>query len=428
MLIHAIAAVALIVAAAPLAAAQTFGPSSVRQRAPVITIERPERAAEPAPPQPTGRGDVCADAYYSALEPLRTGRGAVLANLLRAMRATDSDLPGKWQVPAPPIGKPKPPPKPERVCVETKELPGKAPRCVRYETRQSVVPPDVVARIAPSADEARILRALEDFVQARGALPDVSVNGRQTYLVQRIAQDVHSYATQPRHPNICAGSREVLEFYGSQLTPIKRRLDDLQAVAKQAVPLAAQRVRAIAVTEMRLYDKAVADAAKVEEQRAKLVEIHKAAVTKYAEAAAVLPAGTPPPALLAEPVLPPVPPLPMKPNGPAKLEDYAVVGLPSLVAEALRPMLPQTIITEIVDEKIQVKMFTRARTALLDPQVAVANVLAEVREVSLMALRLLEARVYADLYASRYKELDGALGSAMTDLRAAQSSSCTCRE
>jgi hypothetical protein len=167
---------------------------------------------------------------------------------------------------------------------------------------------------------------------------------------------------------------------------------------------------------------------------------HKAAVEKAAEAAAAIakqasaagttaqPATTPAAAAIPEPTLPPVPPLPPKPNAPARLEDYGIVGLPSLVSEALRPLLPQPLITEIANEPVPVKMFVRARTALLDPALAVGGVNADVRDAALMALRLLEARVYVDLYVNRFKDLDAVLTGAIADLRAAQASSCTCRD
>jgi hypothetical protein len=431
-------AAAAVLISTSLASAQTFGPSSARPRpapAPVETPAGNSNTRAPLTPPNALTGNACADAYYTALEPVRTGRGAVLGNLVKALRTTDPDLPGRWSVSAPASGKAKPPPKPERICAETKDVPGKAPRCVRYELKQPVIPPDVTAKLPPTADEVRVLKSVDDFVASRGALPDVGPNGRQLFVIQRVSQDIRNYVTQPRHPNMCAGSDELIEFYSSQLTPLKKRLEDLTATAALAPKLAAVRVRNVAVAEVKVYDKAAADTARIEEQRTRLLDAHKVAVAKAAEvaaaAAAVLPAGappTPPPAPLAEPTLPVSLTLPTKPTGPARIEDYAVVGLPSLVVEALRPLLPVSVVAKIAEEPVAVRMFDKARTALLDPTLVNATANSDVREASLMALRLLEARVYADRYVARYRELDAALFGAMTDLKAAQAASCVCRD
>jgi hypothetical protein len=394
------------------------GPPSARTSAPVI-------AANPAP---SAAFAACSETYYRALEPLRTGRGAVLAGLHRALRTPDPELPGKWQISAPPTGKQKPPPKPERVCVETKESPGRAPRCIRFETKQPVIPPDIVARLPATPEEARVLKSIGDFIEAKGALPDVGNNGRHNFLVQRIAQDIRLYATQPQHPNLCAGSTEIIEFYSGQAAPLKKRYDEVTAIAKQAKDLAAVRVRAIAVAEVKIYDKAAAEAAKVEDQRVKLLEAHAAALAKAVEAAAALPVGTTPQAPPSAPTLPVVPPVPPRPNGPAQATDYAVVSLTSLLSEALRPLLPMAKVKEIADEPLPTKAFVKARAALLDPETPASPAAPEVKDAATMALRLLEARVYGDLYVARFKDLDVALSSTLADLRKAQSTSCTCRE
>ncbi len=397
------------------------------------------RNAPPAPPPLTSSGPnssdlasaQCAASYHQALEPLRRDRAPGLGDLLRKVRAAEADLPGRWLYSAQLFQKAKPQKqtKPERICVETKEVRGQE-RCARYDFKPvPPPPPEITTKAPPGAEELRHLKLLSDVVDGRGAVPDVSANGKQTFLVQRLAQDLRLYVSQPATPVLCAGAGELIEFYSGQIAPVKRRHEELKAAAKKLAELAATRTRDIAVTEGRLYDAALAAVKVIEQARAKAEQAHAAAVAAQAAEAAKAPPGTPAPTPIPAPTLPLVPTLPAKPATPATLTDYAVISLPSQVGEALRPLLPANLVAEFVAERDPMVMLARAQKAILDPDIKPATGPAiEVRDAAIAALRLHEARLYADRYAIRYGEIDTLLTATIAETKAAHGKSCVCRD
>lgn len=376
-----------------------FGTSAFAQQpkgasTPVPTLAQPSRAIERTPEQ-------CAAAYHLALEPARRERAPALGDLMRKLRVADADLAGKWLF-AQQLFQKKPTrqPKPERTCVETKEF-REVARCVRFDIKPPPPPPpEIASKLPPGAEDLRLMKTMADFVESRGSVPDVSANGRQTFLVQRLAQDLRLYVSQPATPVLCAGAPELMEFYAGQLVPLKKRLDDLQVLAKKLRETAAARTRDVAVTEVRLYDAAVAAQPSTE-----------GAVSTAAPSAAV------------------AQPLPPKPAAPAALADYAVTSFPAQLAEALRPLLPATLVSEITAEREPMAMFTRSRKALLDPEIKPPTAPSiEVRDAAIAALRLHEARVYADRYVMRYREIDVALSATLANIKSAHGGACTCND
>lgn len=398
-------AMGLVLAASAVAG---FGASALAQQPKAA----PATAAPTPPPRPIERtSEQCAAAYHQALEPTRRERAPGLGDLVRKLRTAEADLPGRWLF-ANQLFQKKParPTRPERICIETREIRG-VDRCVRYDIKPPPPPPpEIATKAQPGAEDVRLLKAVADLVEGRGAIPDVSANGRQTFLVQRLSQDLRNYVTQPATPVLCAGAPELLEFYGSQSLPLKKRLEDIQAVAKKLKETAAARTRDIAVTEARLYDAAIAAAKAIEESRAR------------ASAAQPTPEGAATPAVVSAT-------LPPKPAAPAALADYAVTSFPAQVAEALRPLLPAALVAEIAAVPAPMAMLAKAQKALLDPEIKPPTAPAiDVRDAAIAALRLHEARAYADRYASRYAEIDSALSAALRDIKAAHGGACTCKD
>ncbi len=373
----------------------------------------------------------CANAYHQALEPLRRDRAPALADLVRKARAADADLPGRWLYSAKLFQKAKPlkPAKPERICVETRDVRGQE-RCVRFDFKPlPPQPPEIATKAQPSAEDLRYLKLLNDTVEGRGAVPDVSANGRQTFLVQRLAQDLRLYVSQPPTLVLCAGAAELLEFYAGQILPIKRRHEELKAASTKLVELAAARTREISVFENRLYEAALASSKSVETARAKAEQTHATALAAQVALAAQAPAGSAPPTPLAAPVLPAMPVLQPKPAAPATLADYAVISLPAQIGEALRPLLPAALVAELTGERDTIVMLTKAQKAILDPEIKPATPPAvEVRDAAISALRLHEARFYAERYASRYGEIDTLLSATLSATAGANAKSCTCQD
>jgi hypothetical protein len=355
----------------------------------------------------------CDGDYYKALDALRGERATALGGLHRQLRTPDPALTGKWLFAAPLFEKSKKSTKPkvERVCVETKQASGRA-RCVRYEQRP--VPPqpgDLATKELPSPDEMKLLRALNDFVEAKGAVPEIGPNGRHAFVVQRVAQDVRNYLTQPAHPAMCAGGAELTEFYLARLNPLKLRRDEVAVIAEKLLTAARARVRLVSTTEHAAF-------AKAEEQRRASEAAVVAAAAVNSEAA-----GTANPSHPATAALPPLGP---KPPGTAPLETYAAMPLARLLLETARPLVAPADLTAIASEPSPYAALARAHAVVRSPGVAAPPVAPEVRDAALHAFRLIEARIYADDLFERLKTLERTLIETVAEIRAIRARTCTC--
>ena len=185
----------------------------------------------------------CSAGYHSALEKLLTARGGDLNAAMAMMRASDPALPGRWiYAQALFNAKGSRPPVDDRVCVDKARVAGRV-RCTRYEPRPiDALPSELVINTQPNADELRVLKALNDTVVGRGLAPEVGNNGRYTWVTQRATSDLKTYISQPEHPALCSGGREVAEFYGNALRPLQKRAEDVGEMVKKARALALTRV------------------------------------------------------------------------------------------------------------------------------------------------------------------------------------------
>ncbi|HRK17499.1 MAG TPA: hypothetical protein PK970_00955 [Hyphomicrobiaceae bacterium] len=133
-----------------------------------------------------------------------------------------------------------------QVCTQY-EGKGRRARCVATENR-TVGTNEVAFATARDKSDVAAVRALQDFVTRRGAVSEVGENGRLGWHAQRLSQDLRAYITQPPHPALCSGGREVSEFYGSQLAPLEKRQQDVRSLV-ETVRLRA-RDRVVALTTM----------------------------------------------------------------------------------------------------------------------------------------------------------------------------------
>lgn len=358
----------------------------------------------------------CAATYHRALEPVRRDLVPALADIHRKLRAADPAMPGQWLFAATLFAKPKtgPQPKPQRICVETADVRGQQ-RCVRFEVKPPPPPPaQITTKAAPAGEDLRLLRALNDVVVSKGALPDVGNNGKYNFTVQRVAQDLRVYATQPEAPTLCAGVSDMLDFYSAQMAPLKKRAEDAAQTIARLKELTAIRTRDIGLAEQRVYERTVAEA------KAK-ADADAARVARASDAPTASSPSTP-----ATPAA--APSLPPRPADVASEADYKLIGFAGLVAEALRALLPAAIANDVVAEPEPLKMLARAREAILDPARADDKVAVEVRDAAYAALRLLEARIYAETLVRRFAELDSVVPVAIKDIRGAAAANCTCRD
>lgn len=188
----------------------------------------------------------CSRTYHGALTQLQSSRADGLGGIFKQMRTSDAALPGRWLFGSPPQNTRNKKidltrARVERVCVEERRVGGRL-RCQQFDER--VVPSSEIGfRVAPTADEARVLKGLTDFVEGRGAIAEVGNNGRYSWLVQRMAQDLKIYISQPAHPALCSGGAELSEFYDVQLGPLHKRVQDIDGLVVRARDLALMRSR-----------------------------------------------------------------------------------------------------------------------------------------------------------------------------------------
>ncbi len=348
----------------------------------------------------------CAVAYRKALDDVRDKRSEPISAVIRLVRSADSDLTGSWLFSAA-LFDPKRKPRTESYCAETATTRSGKSRCVRYEKRTVTPPGEPAIQSSPTADEAKDLKALAQFVDLKGAIPELGANGRFGFLFQRVAQDLRAYLGQDPHPGLCAGGSDLTEFYDAQIAPLKRRQSEAGDLAKRTRAAAEARLMAMHKVETTAYEKAVASA--------------KAAAAQSVSATLAAPANAaaPPPAVIL-----PEPPQPAPPS-------YTAKPLVDLVAAAIRPMATPEQLKAIAAETSAVKALALARTAFLTRQAnggPAAPVDPAVLEASGQALRMVEAASYAEIQRTRYRDVEASLFTAIGDIRQAHKTTCTCAD
>lgn len=190
--------------------------------------------------------DTCSTEYHARLSGLAEQRGEQLLSVVPDLRSGDPALPGRWLFNFDPgqekRGRVRTVAVVRQVCTQY-EGRGRRARCVATENRTVGTNEIAFATARDKADVAAV-RALQDFVARRGAVPEVGENGRLGWHAQRLSQDLRAYITQPSHPAICSGGREVSEFYGSQLAPLEKRQQDVRTLVGTARLRARERVAA----------------------------------------------------------------------------------------------------------------------------------------------------------------------------------------
>jgi hypothetical protein len=218
----------------------------------------------------------------------------------------------------------------------------------------------------------RVLKALNDLVEARGGVPEVGSNGRHAWLAQRVTTDLKAYISQPLHPALCSGGAAFAEFYVGTLKPLNKRISDVTELAAKARQLAVARVR--------------------EAQATAPVEGGAAATTP-------------------------------------RVAD-APLGV--LVGDAVRAALPAAALDGIVGESTAMAALRRSKTALVaaqaeadagNDQAARERVLAAGR-----AVRMLEAAAYGEVYVERYAKFTASVLDLPVEIQKAGAAACTCRE
>ena len=318
----------------------------------------------------------CALAYHTALADLNKSAGESIAGAVGALRAADPLLPGRWIYSQALLGKPVRQvfrPKFQRVCLEPIVVAGRN-RCRRYGELVATEPPSLPAELeispAPTAPELRVLKAVADLVEGQGAIPDVGNNGRHRWLAQRATADLKSYISQPPHPAICSGAREVADFYSAALVPLQKRVTSVGDLVTTARALAVERIAGLAPASGNAAPASGPDA-----------------------------------------------------SSPAK-------PLVALVADAVQPLLGASDLAAVRAETSTLAALQRAKPALVAAQ-AEAQASGDPARLALVlatgrAVRMLEAAAYAEIYAARYARFSAAVMSTPQQIIDIHKRICTC--
>lgn len=353
----------------------------------------------------------CSEAYATVLSELNTAKGGQIAGAVAAMTAADPVLPGRWIYSQTLLGKPKRlallPLDDTRTCLEPVKIAGRV-RCRRFGDPAAPAQPDLPAELEitppPNAAEMRVLKAIADLVESQGAVPDVGPNGRHRWLAERASSDLRLYVSQPAHPGLCAGAKEVVEFYATSLQPLQKRAADVAELVRTARKLSVERMAAIPAVASPAAPAAGAPG-----------------IAPPAPAAAPAAAGPTTPGEVTQPVPPPPPAAPnIDANEP----------LVALVADAVRSVLSPEDLAAVLNERTGLAALQRAKIPLIKAQVSAHatndtpttdRILAVGR-----AVRVLEAVAYAEVYRDRYAKFSDSVLSLPAAIQSGYAKSCTC--
>ena len=365
----------------------------------------------------------CAQKFHAELAQLSAARGETLGGVFKGMRTGDVSLPGRWLF-GPPPGKANSAraaskASVERVCVEETRVRNRV-KCVRYEERIRSST-EITYQTGATADEARAIKAFGDVVEGRGAIAEVGNNGRYSWLVQRMAQDLKTYISQPPHPALCSGGSELAEFYASQLSPMQKRLQDIGAASSKAREMAVARVReAVSLN-------AVVAAQVAAQAKAKVTVVPQSAPADANATAAVVQSSAAP-AATAELSRDEIAQIT------ARASETVVPGAPvtALALAAAQAMLPKGAAADLGAETTIFALLRRARTATLELQdqiargAAPAETTPSVVEAGKRALRMVEVLAYSELLTKQYQPFVDTVLKTPQSILSAHKATCTC--
>lgn len=320
----------------------------------------------------------CSAAFYQELAPVRDANARQLAGFEQAARVVEPGMTGKWLF----WNKAGKAAAPERVCAESSTKAGRE-RCVRWEIKP--VDPIRVTSPAPpppNPNELMVLKALDGFVTDKGAPLEFGTNGRQFATLQRFAAEFGSYIEQPRHPALCTGVPQMLDFHTANLAGVAKRLIDVTANARRAEQMALAGVNA-------------------------LVPLRAALATAAAAATASDP--TTPSASAGQPVAAPLP------QG---------TSTSAMVRAALAGLIAEEALQSLKSETSGPSLLLKARDLLATSLLPDAH--PALRAAAGASLRMIEAAAYAALQVDRVKQFEGILLGPLAKVRDAHRATCTC--
>ncbi len=342
-------------------------------------------------PEIAGEAAMCSFAYHQALAQVRDGKAKLLASFESQARVAVPGLPGRWLHWIKTARNTKASTS-EQVCAET-SMKGGRQRCLRWETRKL---DPAIASAAPTQEELTVLRALDSFVGDKGAPLEFGSNGRQFVTLQRVAGELGNYITQPRHPALCNGAQEMMDFHTRNLAGVTKRGDDIAALAAKTLGLARLRVNAAREQQSAEARAAAASAA-----------ASATASAQTGEGATATTASTSPMATVR--TLPPIP------------VDAAPAAM---VLSALEGLLTPEQLKNIDAEPDAIKRLQLARELTTGEAMPAASPAA--RGAAGAALRMIEAATYGELQMEGTMQFREMFFGTIEQIREAHRAHCTC--
>ena len=252
-------------------------------------------------------------------------------------------------------------------------------RCSRWEEKPLESGPAIAT--LPTDDEMVAFKFLDEYVRAKGAPAEFGANGRYNWLVARVIGDLRGYIAQIPNPALCAGGPDLMDFYANELKSMRRRTEEVQEIDENTRDFALRRI-----------------------EQAELL-VRDGART------------TPPAVTGTAAAMTPVP------------RQFAPNASPSpryedLVQRATQLVLSKNQVALIMSESSLVASLRQARTQL-DSDTAKEAAL-ELREGVMVALRAIEAGVYATALQARYTSIEESVHGTIADVRDAHATHCTC--
>lgn len=182
----------------------------------------------------------CAADFFNGITAIRDRNSKAISTALKAARTRDKTRPGRWLF-QPGVSKTVK----RRVCARWvknwKPFQGKYERtCTRYKTVRRTIS----TRSNLPKSEAAIYRFATRFVSSRAIDRQLSVKQNEGWVSQRVATDLRGYLKQEKHPAICTGTPQMMDYFSTKMDAVRKRGKKISDRAEEALALAVEKTRA----------------------------------------------------------------------------------------------------------------------------------------------------------------------------------------
>jgi len=181
----------------------------------------------------------CAADFFNGITAIRDRNSKAISTALKAARTRDKKRPGRWLF-QPGVSKTVK----RRVCARWvknwKPFQGRYERtCTRYKTVRRTIS----TRSGLPKSEAAIYRFAGRFVSSRAIDRQLSVKQNEGWVSQRVATDLRGYLKQAKHPAICTGTPQMMDYFSTKMDAVRKRGKKISDRADEALAMAAEKTR-----------------------------------------------------------------------------------------------------------------------------------------------------------------------------------------